>query len=958
MSGSCRSCAGPVPGGSRFCPSCGAAVPPPSDVPTRLAPGPPARTSSPPSPSGGSRSPGGGIRSAAAYSGPASGSSSDPHGQARFIPGAMVSQRYRIIGLLGRGGMGEVYRADDLKLGQAVALKFLPEALATNQDRLRRFYDEVRISRQVTHSNVCRVYDIDEFEGQPFLSMEYIDGEDLSSLLKRIGRLPREKATQLARQICAGLSAAHDKGILHRDLKPANILVDGRGHAHITDFGLAGVAHDLAGDEVRAGTPAYMAPEQLAGREVTPKSDLYSLGLTLYELFTGKAAFEASTPQELMKLQTDTTPTSPTSFIEGFDPAVERVILRCLDKDPARRPGSALAVSAALPGGDPLAAALAAGETPSPEMVADAGEEGALRPATALGLLGVVVAGLVLQLFFTRGDHIIHRIATPKSPQVLEADAKRIVQALGYETEAEDSAYGFAASSSTIDEIGDNDPGPRRWDRLGKIRPSPLLFWYRQSPRKLVPANFRGNVSSSDPPADISGMITVRLDLEGRLTYFKTVPPQIEEDPDDGETSGGGEGADGSSRAGGEAPEKASDWRPLFAAASLEMAAFEPVEPRWNPDMACRTRSAWKGAYPDQPDEEIRIEACGYGGKPAWFFVIPPWVRPSRMADAGNEDTLAERALVYIILGFLLLLLCAAAFIAWRSLRLGRGDRRGGFRLAFYVFILMAGSDLFRRHHVASLAEIGILADVLAVNLLITALVWLLYQGLEPYVRRVWPELLISWSRLLSGRLRDPRIGRDILVGGTAFAVSVVLDQVSRAAVSWLGYPELVLLPVQSWPLVGAGGALSTWLLTIVNPLIGPLFVTFALLLLRLLLKRTWLAMTVMGVFFGTLVALQASAEIPAGTPSPALYAAIRTVSSVLGLMIVFTVVTRFGYLAFVFTSFFATPGNFFPITSDLSQWYAGPALLVQLPLLAVAFYGFHLAKAGRPVFQDALAAD
>ena len=180
----------------------------------------------------------------------------------RFAPGALLDERYRIVGRLGKGGMGEVYRADDLKLGQPVALKFLPEDVDRDPARLTQLHTEVRMARQVSHPNVCRVYDVGEYEGHTFLSMEYVDGEDLASLLRRIGRFPQDRAIELARQICAGLAAAHDRGVVHRDLEPANIMLDGSGRIRITDFGLAGAA----GEMLRAGTPAYMAPEQLAGR--------------------------------------------------------------------------------------------------------------------------------------------------------------------------------------------------------------------------------------------------------------------------------------------------------------------------------------------------------------------------------------------------------------------------------------------------------------------------------------------------------------------------------------------------------------------------------------------------------------------------------------------------------------------------------------------------------------------
>ena len=254
----------------------------------------------------------------------------------------------------------------------------------------------MRIARRISHPNVCRVYDIGQTENQVFLSMEYVDGEDLSSLLRRIGRLPSDKAIEIARKICAGLAAAHDKGVLHRDLKPANIMLDGRGEVLIMDFGLAGVAHEI--EDVRSGTPAYMAPEQLAGKEVTARSDIYSLGLVLYELFTGKAAFDGKTLEEMLRVRRDSTPHRPSTLVRDLDPAVERAILHCLETDPEDRPASALMVSAALPGGDPLAAALAAGETPSPQVVAAAGETAGLPVRTAMLALAAALVGLIVVL--------------------------------------------------------------------------------------------------------------------------------------------------------------------------------------------------------------------------------------------------------------------------------------------------------------------------------------------------------------------------------------------------------------------------------------------------------------------------------------------------------------------------------------------------------------------------------
>ena len=355
----CASCGSEVSPSSRFCSACGGALAS-DDFATK--------TVAVPTPRAASRGP----------------SSSRSLSEGRFAPGTLLADRYRIVALLGKGGMGEVYRADDLTLEQPVALKFLPESVAGNPEAIARFRQEVRVARQVSHPNVCRVYDLGEIDGLYFLSMEYVDGEDLGSLLRRIGRLPYDKGLEIARRLCAGLGAAHAKGVLHRDLKPANVMLDGRGQVLLTDFGLAGLSGEIAGAEVRNGTPAYMAPEQLSGQEVTVQSDIYSLGLVLYEIFTGKLPFESDTLTGLLRARTENTPVKPTTLVKDLDPLVERVILRCLEARPALRPSSAVAVAAALPGGDPLAAALAAGETPSPEMVAAAGEGTGLAPKFAI----------------------------------------------------------------------------------------------------------------------------------------------------------------------------------------------------------------------------------------------------------------------------------------------------------------------------------------------------------------------------------------------------------------------------------------------------------------------------------------------------------------------------------------------------------------------------------------------
>ncbi len=386
--------------------------------------------------------------------------------EGRFPAGSTLANRYRVLGLIGCGGMGEVYRANDLRLRQPVALKFLPESFGGDPDRLARFHAEVRIARQVSHPNVCRVYDIGETADGVFLSMEYIDGEDLRSLLRRIGRLPGDKAVEISRRLCAGLAAAHDKGILHRDLKPANIMLDGRGQVLITDFGLAGLAGQIHVASVRDGTPAYQAPEQRTGKEVTVRSDIYALGLILHEIFTGKRADESAG-------------SAPTSLVKDLDPVVERVILRCLEPDPQNRPQSALAVARELPGGDPLAAALAAGDTPSPQMVAAAGYRDAISVRTASIAFAVVVVGLIAAAILGNKTNILQQTPFDLPPAALEQKAREMIRNFGYTDPPVDhvSSFDYDAEFQRYGELL-KDPSEYR-NLLAESLAVTVRFWYR-----------------------------------------------------------------------------------------------------------------------------------------------------------------------------------------------------------------------------------------------------------------------------------------------------------------------------------------------------------------------------------------------------------------------------------------------------------------------------------------------
>jgi serine/threonine-protein kinase len=485
--------------------------------------------------------------------------------------------------------MGEVFLADDLMLGQPVALKFLPESVERDPARLEQLQDEVRLARQVSHPHVCRVYDIGEADGVHFLTMEYIDGEDLASLLKRIGRLPEDRATEMARQLAAGVAAAHARGVLHRDLKPANVMIDGDGRVRVTDFGLA-IAGAAAGAPL-AGTPAYMAPEQLAGQAASEQSDLFALGLVLYELFTGRRAYSARTIEDLREQHATRALAPPMEIVPSLDRAIDRLILRCLDPDPSNRPASALAVAAALPGGDPLAAALAAGETPSPEMVAASGGEAAslsLREGVAWTVLTLVM--LVACLILADQFRLIARTPLPLSWEVLEDRARTFESSLGLGTTAFDSATGALIASDALSWIQER-PEDERARHFSSARPPVLVYWHRSSPRDLVPLdNDTPRAGPNDPPFNDTGMTVVVLDTTGRLVEFASVPVQRETaDP---------------------ASAGSVDWRRFFDAAGLDRAAFEPVPPEWTPRTYADAREAWAGEAADLPGVRLRVEAA------------------------------------------------------------------------------------------------------------------------------------------------------------------------------------------------------------------------------------------------------------------------------------------------------------------------------------------------------------
>ena len=834
---------------------------------------------------------------------------------ARFIPGTILADRYRIVGLLGKGGMGEVYRADDLKLTQPVALKFLPDRYLSDAAALARFHREVRVARQVSHRNVCRVYDIGEIDGRHFLSMEFIKGEELSSLLRRIGRLPSDKAIQLARQICAGLAAAHEKGILHLDLKPANVMIDSDGNARITDFGLAGLAEDFREAEAIAGTPAYMAPEQLDGKTLTPRSDIYSLGLVLYELFTGKRAFDAPSLGELIKLRrSDNTPATPTSLVRDLDPVIESVIDRCIQKDPAKRPASALRVAAALPGGDPIAAALAAGETPSPEMVAAAPKAGALQPAVATSALGGVVALLLFLILSSSSTRAERNLPLEKPPEVLAERARDIIANLGYQNSPVDQAHGFSIDQNFPRYLGTQDF--KGWEVMRSGQPLTIYYWYKQAPRYLI-ANGSVIILPWNPPSTVAGMTNVNLDPRGRLVRFERVPPQIEESA---------------------APRTNTDWTRLFAAAGLDQTKFTPTESKWVPLLYADERAAWEGPHVDHPEIPVRIEAAAFRNRPVNFEVIFPWDRPLRQEE--QSITRAERVATMMIFMVFLGVTIGAALMGRRNLQLGRGDKRGAFRLAIFMFLVSVIGGLLGAHHVPDLGEeLGLITLIVAFSLAPTALIWLLYIALEPHVRKRWPRLIISWSRLMAGNYRDPMVGRDLLFGGLLGLIHGSCIPLGLLVTRWFGFEAPPILTLNVVMLGSVRMLLAAFLSSqvVASVFIGFAFLFF-LLLLYIVLRKEWLATLAL---FVIALSIEVSAFAFGG---PRFF----WVASILIAAAITIVVARFGLLATMVAQLFFFLSVVYPMTTDFSAWYASSTIFALAIALGLTIYGFYISLGGR----------
>jgi serine/threonine-protein kinase len=743
--------------------------------------------------------------------------------------------------------------------------------------------------------------------------MEYVDGEDLASSLRRIGRFPEDKATEIARQLCAGVAAAHQRGVIHRDLKPANVMLDAQGRVRIMDFGLAAAGRI---EDVRAGTPAYMAPEQLLGREVTQRSDIFALGLVLYELFTGRRAFVATTVGDLVNQYETAERTAPSTLVSAIDPAVDSAILRCLHADPERRPGSPLAISAALPGGDPLAAMLAAGETPSPEMVIAAGEGTGLRRAIAWPMVLAILAGIATSMALGLRTGPLDRIRPAYSPDVLAQKVRDAMRQLGYQSRPRDEAYGFQWNSNLIEYVQKSDGPVPRWNEVLVQRPSPLSFWYRQSDEPVTAITFHtdlltpGIVTTDDPPPVYSGMIQVDVDHQGRLTFFEAIPPQHQDTP---------------------VRPAPVDWGPLFQLAGLDQSTLTPTEPTWTWLATSDTRVAWTGVWPGS-GRPLRVEAAAFGGRPVAFMLAGPWFKPGRMAEASSAS---DTVYALVLLGSAVAILVGAAMLARRNIQDGKGDRRGAARLAIYMASILMALWVCQVHLVATAGFFAMFLLAVCTSVFYGVLLWTVYLALEPFVRRQWPQVLVSWTSVLTGRF-DAIVGRDVLIGvalGVWFALLFRIISLTSPGETTVSFPGDVDV------LLGLRSTLGVVLEEAPYAIRNVLLYFFILFVFRVLLRNRWAAILAFTAFFTVLQAL--------GNDRPWLGALL----GILYFGSAAVVIVRFGgLLAFVVGAFVSALLFDVVVTVDTSAWYLGNTVLLVGIVVALAIWGFYVAV-GRNVW-------
>jgi hypothetical protein len=518
---------------------------------------------------------------------------------------------------------------------------------------------------------------------------------------------------------------------------------------------------------------------------------------------------------------------------------------------------------------------------------------------------------------------ITSRLPLEKSPDVLEDRARDVARALGYTDPPADTANGFQSTGDYLRYALEKGEGAAVHERLRAGRPPVLLFWYRSSPRQMVPTGSNDVVSTTDPPFTVTNMRTIVLDSDGRLVEFHAVPPQLEDSPGTAP-----------------APPPAPNWANLFELAALNQSDFQPVTPQWTPRSYADQRAAWEGPMPGWPEQKVRVEAAACRGRIVSFQTINPWTQPSQMREPPRSRAQRlSRGVVAVMIPFVL---AVAAGVARHNLRKGRGDRRGALRISATIFVSMFGYWIVGAAHFSDPdVELDRLFTALGFALFCAGALWVLYLALEPYVRKFWPTTVISWSRLLAGKYVDPQVGRDVLIG-VFVAVSVVLvSRVDYHIRPLLGYPALPPLVPNLDMLSGTRALLAVAAQVVFNSAFNSLWIIFALVAVNLLVRRVWITAVVM-VGFLMLTGLGSNDF------TPPVWLGVLT--SLLILSSIVYVMLRFGLLTTM--TFFAV--NFLlqsgVLTLDPSRWFFPTSTTLLLIVSALALYGFYASRGGEPL--------
>jgi serine/threonine-protein kinase len=659
-----------------------------------------------------------------------------------------------------------------------------------------------------------------------------------------------------------------------------------------------------------------MAPEQLEGKAATVQSDLYALGRVIYEIFTGRRARSGHTIPDLRREHT-TDITTPSSVVRDIEPAVERIILSCLDSDPSRRPRSARQVFEALPGGDALAAAVAAGETPSPRLVASAGIEGTLSPAAAWGWVGAIVVLLACVLGITADWRIMSKIPFEKPPEVLEQNAIAIGRAIGIAPERY-RVRGFEAQGPYLAWLAEHDRSQQRFEHL-RTGPPAVVFTLRESATPLTTFSDNTKASRDDPPLR-EGMATIEVDTNGRL-FGLAAPPSRHTN---------------AARA---------DWNKILRLAGFDAATLTKTSPRIVPPFFADERVAWDGFWPDDRAKPAHIEAAAAGGVPVFFKITGPW----------NDDTSAVRHQPFAtpsLAIFLTILLSSLTIVtialAWRNARTRRGDRSGALRIAFAVFAIECCASLLAADHRAVFGhERGIIIGTIRMALVWAVTFYFLYIALEPYVRRRWPERLIAWSRLIAGNIRDPLVGRDLLIGIAAGLAHVTLASATSWVPSHFGWAAPVAPhSTNLHTLLGVRFALSEIASASSGGIVMGLALVVLLVILAIVLRRRSFAAV-------ALYLLQITAYTFASGGNRYIILSAIFIAAIWTVVIV-----RVGLLAIVTAQTIFAVAFTLPISVDFSARYLPSAIAPVIAIAILTAVAFRIAIGNQPMWSGKLLDD